>query len=53
MTVNLIYLVLYYRSKLKVPESSEGFTEIVRVNFVPKFKDSENEKLYKQYLLEK
>lgn len=42
-----------FKSKLKVPESSEGFTEIVRVNFVPKFKDSENEKLYKQYLLEK
>lgn len=42
-----------FKSKLKVPESSEGFTEIVRVNFIPKFKDSENEKLYKQYLLEK
>lgn len=42
-----------FKSKLKVPESSEGFTEIVRVNLIPKFKDSENEKLYKQYLLEK
>ncbi|XP_061197513.1 bifunctional polynucleotide phosphatase/kinase-like [Saccostrea echinata] len=42
-----------FKSKLKIPELSEGFKEIVRVNFVPKFKDSENERLYKQYLLEK
>ncbi|XP_062616591.1 bifunctional polynucleotide phosphatase/kinase-like [Saccostrea cucullata] len=42
-----------FKSKLKTPELSEGFKEIVRVNFVPKFKDSENERLYKQYLLEK
>lgn len=45
--MNLIYLILYYRLKLKVFELFEGFIEIVWVNFVLKFKDFENEKLYK------
>ncbi|KAJ8302903.1 hypothetical protein KUTeg_019299 [Tegillarca granosa] len=42
-----------FRSKYKEPEISEGFTEIVKINFVPRFSNSQDEKLYKQYLLDK
>ncbi|XP_065207396.1 uncharacterized protein F21D5.5-like [Planococcus citri] len=37
---------------IEPPDLSEGFTEIVRVNFVPKFKNDEEEKLYFSYLLD-
>lgn len=42
-----------FKSKYKEPEISEGFTEVVKINFVPRFSNSQDEKLYKQYLLEK
>jgi len=42
-----------YRSKHEPPSRDEGFAEIVKVNFVPKFKSTEHENLYFMYLLEK
>ncbi|XP_076338422.1 uncharacterized protein LOC143240209 [Tachypleus tridentatus] len=42
-----------YKSKFKEPELSEGFKEILKVNFVPVFHKKEHEKLYKTYLVEK
>ncbi|XP_065205524.1 uncharacterized protein F21D5.5-like [Planococcus citri] len=37
---------------IEPPDLSEGFSEIVRVNFIPKFKNDEEEKLYYTYLLD-
>ncbi|XGW29604.1 hypothetical protein V3C99_009003 [Haemonchus contortus] len=42
-----------YANKYEKPELSEGFDSVVHVNFVPSFDNEENEKLYKQFLLEK
>uniref|UniRef100_A0A182QB07 PNK FHA domain-containing protein n=1 Tax=Anopheles farauti TaxID=69004 RepID=A0A182QB07_9DIPT len=42
-----------YKSKYKEPTMVEGFTEIVRVKFVPKFTSKSHEQLYRMYLLEK
>lgn len=42
-----------YKSKYVEPSVKEGFDEVIRVNFVPKFDDDEQEKLYKMYLLER
>ncbi|GAB0095715.1 Polynucleotide kinase 3 phosphatase [Sergentomyia squamirostris] len=42
-----------YKSKFKEPTTAEGFSEIVRVNVLPKFEKKEHEELYKMYLLEK
>lgn len=42
-----------YKKNYVEPSKKEGFTEIVRVNFVPKFKNAEEETLYQMYLVEK
>lgn len=42
-----------YKKKYVEPSKKEGFAEIVKVNFVPHFKNEDEEKLYKMYLLEK
>ncbi|XP_013389083.1 bifunctional polynucleotide phosphatase/kinase [Lingula anatina] len=42
-----------FKSKFQEPIKEEGFSEIVKVNFVPKFKNKHQEKKYKQFLLEK
>lgn len=42
-----------YKSKYQQPEISEGFSEIVKVNFVPVFKNKKEETLYRQYILSK
>ncbi|KAK3933379.1 Bifunctional polynucleotide phosphatase/kinase [Frankliniella fusca] len=42
-----------HKSKYKAPQLSEGYTEIIKVNFKPKFKKKEHERLYKMYLLDK
>lgn len=42
-----------FRSKYKKPEIEEGFKEIVKINFVPKFESKKQELLYKQFLMEK
>ena len=44
--------LFHFRSKYVAPELSEGFTEIVRVNFVPRFKIAAHEELYRMFLLE-
>lgn len=42
-----------YKSKFEEPELKEGFEQIVRINFLPKFDNSANETLYKSFLLDK
>ena len=41
------------RLKFKAPEAREGFSRIVKVNFVPYFAEKIHEKVYRQFLLEK
>ncbi|KAL8596825.1 hypothetical protein ACOMHN_027154 [Nucella lapillus] len=41
------------KSRFKIPELREGFSKIVKVNFVPHFPDKLHEKVYRQFLLEK
>ncbi|KAJ6647211.1 Bifunctional polynucleotide phosphatase/kinase [Pseudolycoriella hygida] len=41
-----------FKKYYEPPTVAEGFLEVVNVNFIPKFKTSEDEKLYKMYLLE-
>ncbi|XP_025191378.1 uncharacterized protein F21D5.5-like [Melanaphis sacchari] len=41
----------FYFSKFQEPSKSEGIDEIVKINFVPHFKDPNHEKLYKMFLL--
>ncbi|KAF0746591.1 Bifunctional polynucleotide phosphatase/kinase [Aphis craccivora] len=38
-------------SKFQEPTKSEGIDEIVKINFVPNFKDPDHKKLYKMFLL--
>lgn len=40
------------RQKYVEPSDKEGFSEIIRVNFVPQFKDDRQAAVYKTYLLE-
>ncbi|PRD32965.1 UNVERIFIED_CONTAM: Pnkp [Trichonephila clavipes] len=50
------YINLYcftYRSKYKEPSMKEGFSQLVKVNFVPKFKSKHEEKLFRRFLIEK
>ncbi|XP_045175457.2 bifunctional polynucleotide phosphatase/kinase-like isoform X2 [Mercenaria mercenaria] len=42
-----------FKKKYVLPEKKEGFSEVVKVNFVPKFKDPKLEELYRKFLLEK
>jgi len=39
-----------YKSKFVEPSCAEGFAEIVKIDFVPFFKNASQEKLYKQFL---
>ena len=49
---NWIEINYYFcRSKLTDPDLKEGFTEVITINFVPKFEDKEKEKLFKKFLL--
>ncbi|XP_051154405.1 uncharacterized protein F21D5.5 isoform X2 [Leptopilina boulardi] len=41
-----------YTKNFKLPNLDEGFTEVVKINFVPKFQSDEHRKLYEMYLLE-
>lgn len=41
-----------YKKNYEPPDISEGFVDIVNIPFIPKFHNSEHEKLYKMYLLE-
>ncbi|KAJ8280237.1 hypothetical protein GJAV_G00052180 [Gymnothorax javanicus] len=43
-------MVLYgYRKKFVAPSVSEGFSEILKINFVPSFADSQSEALFRQF----
>lgn len=42
-----------YKKKFTQPQLQEGFSEIIKVNFVPTFNNSKEENLYKMFLLEK
>ncbi|KAK8390442.1 hypothetical protein O3P69_010254 [Scylla paramamosain] len=42
-----------YKSKYVEPTLKEGFHDIVKVNFIPHFKNKSEEKLYRMFLLEK
>ena len=39
-----------YKSKFNAPQLSEGFSEVVKVSFTPRFDTKEHETLYKQFL---
>ncbi|XP_033754080.1 LOW QUALITY PROTEIN: bifunctional polynucleotide phosphatase/kinase-like [Pecten maximus] len=41
------------RSKYEAPNTSEGFSEIVKINFVPNFENPRHERWYKMFLVEK
>ena len=45
--------LLFYRKNFVEPKISEGFNEIVKVNFIPKFVDSKKRQLYNMFLIEK
>ena len=40
-----------YSARYSQPDISEGFTEIVRVNFIPNFENTEDAELYSNYLV--
>ncbi|XP_014665747.1 PREDICTED: bifunctional polynucleotide phosphatase/kinase-like [Priapulus caudatus] len=42
-----------HRARYQQPTLAEGFTEIVKVNFVPDFTCEADERLYRQYILSK
>ena len=42
-----------FRNKYQEPTVAEGFAEVARVNFVPEFRNADEEALYAMYLLEK
>uniref|UniRef100_A0A4Y0BI43 FHA_2 domain-containing protein n=1 Tax=Anopheles funestus TaxID=62324 RepID=A0A4Y0BI43_ANOFN len=42
-----------YKSKFQQPTQAEGFTEIVKVKFVPNFITKSHEELYRMFLLDK
>nr|XP_023019816.1 uncharacterized protein F21D5.5 [Leptinotarsa decemlineata] len=42
-----------FKKKFEEPDVSEGFEEIIKVPFVPEFQNTEHEKLYRMFLLEK
>ncbi|XP_034237622.1 uncharacterized protein F21D5.5 [Thrips palmi] len=42
-----------HKSKFKEPEETEGFQEVIKISFKPKFTNKKHERLYKMYLLDK
>ncbi|XP_041455017.1 bifunctional polynucleotide phosphatase/kinase-like [Lytechinus variegatus] len=42
-----------FRKNFVAPKKEEGYSEVVQVNFLPSFNNSDEEKLYKKFLLEK
>lgn len=52
--VSVTDMVLYsHRSKFKEPSLSEGFSSVLKINFVPKFSTPEDERLYRMFLKDK
>lgn len=48
-----MFIFSVLRSKYKEPSLKEGFTEILKINFIPKFKSKHEEDLFKRFLIEK
>ena len=46
------FVFLYFRSMFEEPNCDEGFEEIVKVNFIPTFKEERVKELYRQFLYE-
>ena len=42
-----------YRKNYVPPNQDEGFNEIIKINFVPRFTNNEHRKIYEMYLLER
>ncbi|VDM43567.1 unnamed protein product [Toxocara canis] len=42
-----------FKSKYQEPALSEGFSSIVKINFVPEFANADHEKVYRMFLCEK
>ncbi|TRY61561.1 hypothetical protein TCAL_05698, partial [Tigriopus californicus] len=42
-----------FKARYQEPDLNEGFSAIAKVNFVPKFRNPEEERLYRMYLQEK
>lgn len=53
LIITSLLIFFLSRKKYAEPSQDEGFSSIVKINFIPKFNDPEVEKLYKLYLLEK
>ncbi|XP_028982027.1 uncharacterized protein F21D5.5 isoform X2 [Diachasma alloeum] len=51
--LSLYTYVKPYRKNFVEPSMDEGFSEIVKINFVPKFQTEKERELYTMYLLEK
>ncbi|XP_014296856.1 uncharacterized protein F21D5.5 isoform X2 [Microplitis demolitor] len=51
-TISDIIINSYYKNYVQ-PQKDEGYSQIVKVNFVPKFKSESDRKLYSMYLLDK
>lgn len=51
LSMNYCYFThVFYRSSYEEPSCEEGFEEIVKVNFIPRFKDEKIKELYLQFL---
>ena len=51
---NILHVYYFiYRKNFEEPTKSEGYAEIVKVNFIPKFTNAKHERLYRQFLMEK
>ncbi|KAF8781717.1 bifunctional polynucleotide phosphatase/kinase-like [Argiope bruennichi] len=42
-----------YKSKYQEPSMKEGYSALVKVNFVPRFKNKHEEKMFQKFLIEK
>ena len=49
MTIFTLSSDLLNRKHHVAPELSEGFSEILQINFVPDFKDSQSESLFRLF----
>ena len=48
----MLYVLCAYRKNYVAPTLEEGFKEILEINFIPKFRNEQDRRLYEMYLLE-